>query len=125
MLARYAELHAVAELQLCDGASAEERARWFLKPAQEFHYLNQSTCFDIPGDSNAEEYQVRPAWPGHSSSTLVQQRLVVAGQQHRTCMSVTRPLAAAVHLRSSNCGRSSALDTHASRITCALCARAE
>ncbi|WIA40194.1 hypothetical protein OEZ86_013582 [Tetradesmus obliquus] len=43
--------------QLCDGASAEERARWFLKPAQEFNYLNQSTCFDIPGDSNAEEYQ--------------------------------------------------------------------
>lgn len=46
-------------VQLCDGASAEERARWFLKPAQEFNYLNQSTCFDIPGDSNAEEYQVR------------------------------------------------------------------
>lgn len=45
-------------LQLCDGASVEERARWFLKPAQEFRYLNQSTCFDIPGDSNAEEYQV-------------------------------------------------------------------
>lgn len=45
-------------LQLCDGASSEERARWFLKPAQEFRYLNQSTCFDIPGDSNAEEYQV-------------------------------------------------------------------
>jgi hypothetical protein len=45
-------------VQLCDGASPEERARWFLKPAQEFNYLNQSTCFDIPGDSNAEEYQV-------------------------------------------------------------------
>eukprot|EP00775_Hariotina_reticulata_P007220 gene7220-7433_t len=43
--------------QLCDGASAEERARWFLKPAQEFNYLNQSTCYEIPGDSNAEEYQ--------------------------------------------------------------------
>eukprot|EP00879_Flechtneria_rotunda_P010956 GHRR01011448.1.p1 GENE.GHRR01011448.1~~GHRR01011448.1.p1 ORF type:complete len:975 (+),score=342.76 GHRR01011448.1:784-3708(+) len=43
--------------QLCDGASPQERARWFLKPAQEFHYLNQSTCFDIPGDSNAEEYK--------------------------------------------------------------------
>lgn len=44
--------------QLCDGASAEERKRWMLKPAQEFNYLNQSTCFDIPGDSNAEEYKV-------------------------------------------------------------------
>lgn len=45
-------------LQLCDGASPEERERWFLRPAQEFHYLNQSTCYDIPGDSNAEEYKV-------------------------------------------------------------------
>jgi hypothetical protein len=46
--------------QLCDGASPEERKRWRLKPAQEYHYLNQSTCFEIPGDSNAEEYEVRP-----------------------------------------------------------------
>jgi hypothetical protein len=45
-------------LQLCDGASVEEKQRWFLRPAQEFHYLNQSTCYDIPGDSNAEEYKV-------------------------------------------------------------------
>jgi len=44
--------------QLCDGASPEERKRWHLKPASEFHYLNQSTCFEIPGDSNAEEYEV-------------------------------------------------------------------
>jgi hypothetical protein len=50
----------VAAVQLCDGASPEERQRWFLRPAQEFHYLNQSTCFDIPGDSNAEEYKVSP-----------------------------------------------------------------
>jgi hypothetical protein len=48
-------------LQLCDGASPEERQRWFLRPAQEFHYLNQSTCYDIPGDSNAEEYKVSRA----------------------------------------------------------------
>jgi hypothetical protein len=48
----------VVGVQLCDGASPEERARWFLKPAQQFHYLNQSTCYEIPGDSNAEEYQV-------------------------------------------------------------------
>ena len=45
-------------LQLCDGASPEERERWKLKPAKEFHYLNQSTCYEIPGDSNAEEYKV-------------------------------------------------------------------
>jgi myosin-5 len=45
-------------MQLCDGASPQERQRWFLRPAQEFNYLNQSTCYDIPGDSNAEEYKV-------------------------------------------------------------------
>ena len=52
--------------QLCDGASEEERRRWRLRPASEFHYLNQSTCFEIPGDSNAEEYQVggEAAWAG-------------------------------------------------------------
>lgn len=54
----YKDAHTLLPLQLCDGASAEERARWFLKPAQEFRYLNQSTCFEIPGDSNAEDYQV-------------------------------------------------------------------
>jgi myosin-5 len=53
-------------VQLCDGASPEERQRWFLRPAQEFHYLNQSTCFDIPGDSNAEEYKVSL----HQANTL-------------------------------------------------------
>lgn len=52
---------AACVLQLCDGASPEERERWFLRPAQEFHYLNQSTCYDIPGDSNAEEYKVSKA----------------------------------------------------------------
>jgi hypothetical protein len=35
--------------QLCYGASAEEKKRWRLKPAQEFHYLRQSTCFELPG----------------------------------------------------------------------------
>jgi hypothetical protein len=49
--------------QICDGASPEERKRWRLRPAQEFHYLNQSTCFEIPGDSNAEEYEVRRRLP--------------------------------------------------------------
>lgn len=43
--------------QLCEGASPEEKAAWFLKPAREFNYLNQSTCFEIPGVNNAEEYQ--------------------------------------------------------------------
>jgi len=43
---------------LCDGASAAEKERWSLKPPQEFHYLNQSTCYNLPRVSNAEEYRV-------------------------------------------------------------------
>ncbi|GJP48412.1 hypothetical protein CLOM_g7701 [Closterium sp. NIES-68] len=44
--------------QLCAGASDEERERLKLAPAETFHYLNQSSCFEIPGkNSNAEEYQ--------------------------------------------------------------------
>lgn len=42
--------------QLCDGASPEEKKKWFLKPATEFHYLNQSNCYVIPGVDNAREY---------------------------------------------------------------------
>jgi len=43
---------------VCDGASEEERARWKLSPAQEYHYLNQSTCFQLSGVDNAKEFQV-------------------------------------------------------------------
>lgn len=42
--------------QLCAGASAEEAAAWRLKPAGAFHYLNQSSCIELEGVSNAEEY---------------------------------------------------------------------
>ncbi len=45
-------------LQLCYGASDEERKRWSLKRAEEFHYLNQSTCYDLPRTNNAKEYEV-------------------------------------------------------------------
>ena len=45
-------------LQLCDGASSAEKERWCLKPPQEFHYLNQSTCYNLPRVSNADEYRV-------------------------------------------------------------------
>lgn len=44
-------------LQLCDGASESERAALRLKPAKAFRYLNKSTCFDLRGVSNAEEYR--------------------------------------------------------------------
>ena len=45
-------------MQLCDGASAEERKKWFLRPAQEFHYLNQSSCYNLNRVDNADEFQV-------------------------------------------------------------------
>ncbi|KAG1653209.1 hypothetical protein FOA52_006734, partial [Chlamydomonas sp. UWO 241] len=43
--------------QLCSGASAADVARWRLLPAQQYHYLNQSSCFELPGVDNAEEYK--------------------------------------------------------------------
>lgn len=43
--------------QLCEGASDEERARWKLLPAKEYHYLNQSTCFELAGVNNAKEFR--------------------------------------------------------------------
>ena len=48
-------------LQLCAGASAEQRVKWRLLPAREYHYLNQSTCFELQGVDNAEEFKVRNA----------------------------------------------------------------
>ncbi|KXZ52496.1 MYO1A protein [Gonium pectorale] len=43
--------------QLCDGASPEQRSAWRLKNAQEYRYLNQSTCFQLPGTDNAEDFK--------------------------------------------------------------------
>lgn len=45
--------------QLCDGASDEERDKFKLLPASEFRYLNTSTCFNLDGTSNADDYTVR------------------------------------------------------------------
>ncbi|CAI5465851.1 unnamed protein product [Closterium sp. Yama58-4] len=43
--------------QLCSGASPEEVERLKLAPAETFHYLNQSNCFELPGkETNADEY---------------------------------------------------------------------
>lgn len=44
--------------QLCEGATPEERAKWRLLPPSEFRYLNRSTCYELRGISNAEEYIV-------------------------------------------------------------------
>jgi len=43
--------------QLCEGASVEQRARWKLSAAADYFYLNQSTCFELPGVNNAEEFK--------------------------------------------------------------------
>ncbi len=48
-------------LQLCAGASAEERVKWRLLPAAEYHYLNQSTCYELQGVDNADEFKVQNA----------------------------------------------------------------
>lgn len=48
----------VVLLQICEGATPDERARWKLTKAQDYHYLNQSTCYELPGVNNAEEYKV-------------------------------------------------------------------
>jgi hypothetical protein len=44
--------------QLCEGASPAERQKWFLGKASDYRYLNQSTCFQLTGVDNAEEYKV-------------------------------------------------------------------
>ena len=44
--------------QLCDGASPEERQVWRLGQAKEFHYLNQSSCYQLKDVDNAAEYKV-------------------------------------------------------------------
>ena len=47
-------------LQVCDGATDEERKDWDLVEANEFRYLNKSSSFNLMGVDNAEEYRVRP-----------------------------------------------------------------
>lgn len=49
--------------QLCAGASPEERAAWQLGAAADFHYLNQSSCYELAGVDSADEYKARPAPP--------------------------------------------------------------
>ena len=43
--------------QLCDGASAEERAELRLKTPRDYHYTNQSSCDSLSGSDNAKEYE--------------------------------------------------------------------
>ena len=48
-------------LQVCDGATDEERQEWELLPADQFKYLNKSSTYNLAGVNNAEEYRVRAA----------------------------------------------------------------
>ncbi|CAL8460835.1 g366 [Coccomyxa elongata] len=43
--------------QLCDGASPTERQSWQLGQAKDYHYLNQSSCFQLKDVNNVEEYK--------------------------------------------------------------------
>ena len=82
-------------LQLCDGASPPEQQAWHLLPAKEFHYLNQSSCYNLPRVSNAEEYTVsvvltsghlQPSWgllPGPSLLPAVW--CMLPAEQEQSC----------------------------------------
>jgi hypothetical protein len=59
-------------LQLCDGATPEERARWLLQPPTHYTYLNQSDVYTLPGVDNAQVRQAAESKQG--SSQWVQQR---------------------------------------------------
>eukprot|EP00873_Tetraselmis_striata_P040360 jgi/Tetstr1/460624/TSEL_005822.t1 len=43
--------------QLCEGAGDVLREELFLRPAAEFRYLNQSSCFQLDGVDNAKEFK--------------------------------------------------------------------
>ena len=63
-------------MQLCDGASPAERASWQLGAPEEYHYLNQSSCTQLKGVDNAEEYKVQcnalcPATPPPDNAGLL------------------------------------------------------
>jgi myosin-5 len=74
--------------QLCDGASDAEKQAWRLRPAKEFRVLAQSSCFDVPGETNAAEYR----------RTLEAMARVGIPQQEREA--VMRTVAAVLHLGS-------------------------
>ncbi|GAB4821968.1 hypothetical protein N2152v2_009014 [Parachlorella kessleri] len=89
--------------QLCDGASEAERKLYFLRPAQEFHYLNQSTCYALSGVSNAEEYK------------RTRQAMTVVGVSEDDQDAVFRTVAAVLHL--GNVAFQAGADADASQVT--------
>ncbi|KAG2498422.1 hypothetical protein HYH03_003680 [Edaphochlamys debaryana] len=64
--------------QLVYGASAEDRAAWRLpKSAAGFDYLARSKCYELPGQSNAEEYEHTRRAMSHIGLSEEQQRAVL------------------------------------------------
>eukprot|EP00803_Ostreobium_quekettii_P000595 evm.model.scf_649.4 EVM.evm.TU.scf_649.4 scf_649:26519-48447(+) len=72
--------------QLCDGASDEEKEAFFLKPASEFAYLSQSTCFNLKGVDNAREYK------------RTKKAMSLVGIPEKDQMDVFRTVAAVLHI---------------------------
>jgi hypothetical protein len=84
--------------QICDGASKEQAARWYLQAATQFRYLNQSTCYELPGVNNAEEFQVRYRWRSSSSSSSSMLQLDACCGMPRCSWRPTDPAAAVAHM---------------------------
>ena len=79
-------------LQLCDGATTAERQAWQLGEAKEYHYLNQSSCFQLKDMDNAAEYKVlesppllRPCCPFKAHSRQAMSVLGVTSTARRYC----------------------------------------
>ncbi|CAI5986886.1 unnamed protein product [Closterium sp. NIES-65] len=73
--------------QLCAGATPEEAARLKLAPPETFHYLNQSSCFELTGYSNnADEY------------AATRRAMDVVGLSHLEQDAIFRVVAAILHL---------------------------
>ncbi|CAI5963167.1 unnamed protein product [Closterium sp. NIES-64] len=73
--------------QLCAGATPEEAAKLKLAPPETFHYLNQSSCFELTGYSNnADEY------------AATRRAMDVVGLSHLEQDAIFRVVAAILHL---------------------------
>jgi myosin heavy subunit len=68
--------------QLARGAGPEEKARLKLRPVEQYHYLNQSSCNTVEGLSDAEEYRhtvKAMEIVGFSKDDIAQVMRIVAG----------------------------------------------
>jgi len=87
--------------QLCDGASAKEKEEFYLRPAKEFRYLSQSTCYELNGVDNARDYQVSTRPLSYSVYHLFQrtkQAMSLVGINEADQASICRTVASVLHL---------------------------